>query len=98
LSIKINFWNLWSRYRPMFVLNTVVIMVMMGMGMVVPILPLYGRSFGVSTTLIGFLITSFGLARVITDLPAGIWLEKYGRRIILIGGPFILKHRRTVNI
>lgn len=36
------------------------------------------------------MITSFGLARMITDLPAGIWLEKYGRLVILAGGPLIL--------
>jgi multidrug resistance protein len=62
----------------------------MGMGMVGPILPLFGKTFGISTAMVGFLITSFGLARMVLDLPAGIISEKYGRRPVLIGGPFLL--------
>lgn len=76
--------------RFLLTLNVMVVLVMLGMGMVAPILPLYGKTFGVSTTLVGFLITSFGLARMIMDLPAGILSEKYGRRIVLIGGPLLM--------
>lgn len=62
---------------------------MLGQGMVTPILPLYGRSFGVSAAVVGLLITSFGLARVLTDLPAGYLSERYGAARLLLVGPAI---------
>ncbi|MBC7325698.1 MAG: MFS transporter, partial [Moorella sp. (in: Bacteria)] len=63
--------------------------VMLGQGMVTPILPLYGRSFGVSAAVVGLLITSFGLAQVLTDLPAGYLSERYGAAKLLLVGPAI---------
>lgn len=58
--------------------------------MVSPILPLFGRTFGVSTTMIGFLITSFGLARMMLDLPAGVLAHRFGRRPVLVAGSALL--------
>jgi MFS transporter, DHA1 family, multidrug resistance protein len=62
---------------------------MMGFGMIVPIIPLYGRTFEVSTAMIGLLVTSFGVARLIFNLPAGRLADRIGRRKLLIAGPLI---------
>jgi len=48
-----------------------VMFVMVGMGLVSPILPQYARAFGVNITMVGLLITIFGVARLIVDIPAG---------------------------
>ena len=62
----------------------------MGIGLVSPILPQYAKTFGVNMTMIGMLITIFGLARIIVDIPAGKLTDKFGRRPILIVGPLIV--------
>lgn len=64
-------------------------LVMAGQGVVSPILPLYADEFGVGTTLIGMTITMFAIARLIFNVPAGMIADRFGRRVILIGGPAI---------
>ena len=66
-----------------------VALMMMGIGLISPILPQYARSFGVNITMVGLLITSFGLARIIVDIPAGRLTNSLGRRPVLILGPLI---------
>jgi MFS family permease len=63
---------------------------MMGIGIVSPILPQYARTFGVNTTMVGLLVTGFAGARLLADMPAGRLAEARGRRPVLIAGPLIL--------
>ena len=74
----------------LFILCTEVIVMMMGIGIVGPILPHYARLFGVNIAMIGLLITVFGVARIVMDVPAGRMTEHFGRRPILISGPLVL--------
>ncbi|MGH7545157.1 MAG: MFS transporter, partial [Gemmatimonadota bacterium] len=69
-----------------FALGVQVFLLMLGVGIVAPILPLYAREFGVSVTAVGFLITVFGIARIGTDVPTGRLAERVGRRPLLVGG------------
>lgn len=65
------------------------VLVMAGQGVVGPVLPIYADNFGVSTAVVGLTFTSFGLARLLLNIPAGIWADKVGRRALLIGGPLL---------
>lgn len=65
------------------------VLVMAGQGVVGPVLPLYARDFGVSTAVVGLTFTAFGLARLVLNIPAGIWADRGGRRSLLIGGPLV---------
>ena len=60
-----------------------------GQGMIAPILPLYADSLGLSTVTIGLVISAFGLARFMTNVPTAILAQRFGRRLPLIAGPFI---------
>lgn len=65
------------------------VLVMAGQGVVGPVLPLFARDFGVSAAVVGLTFTAFGLARLLLNIPAGIWADRRGRRFLLVGGPLI---------
>ena len=59
----------------------------LGFGAIVPAVPLYARSFGVSLTAIGLTIAGYGLARLLSSLPAGQISDRFGRtHALAIGG------------
>ena len=59
----------------------------LGFGAVIPVLPLYAKSFGVSQTAIGATVAVYGVARVFLGLPTGKAADLLGRRTALaIGG------------
>lgn len=64
-------------------------LVMVGQGVVSPVLPLYAKDFGVGATMVGLTLTVFALARLILNVPAGLIADLYGRRVLLIGGPIL---------
>jgi len=68
-----------SIYIPSF-FNTV------GMSIVSPVLPVYAKSFGVSFALASLAITIYALGRFITDIPAGIAADRFGRRNMMLVG------------
>jgi MFS family permease len=59
----------------------------LGFGSVVPVLPLYARSFGVSQAAIGVAVAAYGLARFLVAVPVGQLADRLGRRTALaLGG------------
>ncbi|MDX1434551.1 MAG: MFS transporter, partial [Gammaproteobacteria bacterium] len=57
-----------------------------GFGGIVPVLPLYARSFEVSHSSIGLTIAVYGLARFVVAVPAGQLADRLGRRGTLAMG------------
>jgi MFS family permease len=66
-------------YLPSFVLA-------FGTGMLVPVLPLYARSFGASYGMIGLALASQGIGNLIGDIPAGILLGRIGHKRAMLAG------------
>lgn len=54
------------------------LLVNLGTGMVLPILPLFARSFGVDYGEAGLLVAAFYFARLVFDLAAGVVLDRLG--------------------
>lgn len=80
----------WFRQnQELVVLCGATFLVMAGQGVVSPILPLYANEFGVSATMVGLTLTVFAFARLILNVPAGIIADRYGRRVLLVGGPLL---------
>ncbi len=60
----------------------------LGQGIVVPILPLLVRSFGMTAAMVGIAVSAFGLARVFANIPAGFLTRQQGFRFVMILGAF----------
>ncbi len=59
----------------------------LGFGTIVPVVPLYAESFGVSAAAVGLTIAIYGLARFLVNVPAGSFADRSGRRWTLaVGG------------
>ena len=61
----------------------------LGFGGIVPSLPLYAKSFGVSASAIGLAIAVYGLARFVIAVPSGQFADRFGRRPALALGGLI---------
>lgn len=87
--MKLGFPNLGSSGAVLLVLAVEVFIIMLGLGLANPILPLYAQSFGVGAAAVGSLVTVFGVARIFVNIPAGHWTERFGRRRLLVLGPLV---------
>ncbi|MGE3270657.1 MAG: MFS transporter [Chloroflexota bacterium] len=61
----------------------------LGFGSIVPVVPLYARTFDVPLSAIGLTIAAYGLARFLVGLPAGLVSDSLGRRHALALGGLI---------
>lgn len=62
---------------------------MIGQGVINPVMPLYVKSFGISVTLVGVAVGAFGFARLTSNIPIGYVAQRYGTRVLLVGGPLV---------
>lgn len=72
--------------RDVIVLGVIAFFVMVGFGVVVPVLPVYVRSFGVGYVEIGAVISAFALMRFVFSPFCGRLIDWAGERIILSTG------------
>jgi len=72
--------------RDVFVLGIVAFFVMVGFGVVVPVLPVYARSFGVDHALVGAVLSAFAAMRLLASPFVGRMLDLAGERIVLSVG------------
>jgi len=64
--------------------------IMMGFGIVSPILPLYARSFGVGLDAVGVLIAAFSVTRLAVDPFTGAIIDRLGERNAVIVGAVVV--------
>jgi MFS family permease len=61
-----------------------------GAGILVPTLPLYADTFGVSLSLVSVAVAAAGLGTLIGDVPSGMMLERIGRKPVMVAGTLCL--------
>jgi MFS family permease len=61
----------------------------LGSGIIVPALPTLARSFGVSFGVASSLITVFLIGNVAGTIPTGWFVDRFGRRLVMILGPLL---------
>jgi DHA1 family multidrug resistance protein-like MFS transporter len=64
--------------------------VILGVSIISPVLPQYALSFSIPMALIGWAISSFALARMFMDVPAGFLADRFGRKGNMIVGLILI--------
>ncbi|QJU55002.1 MFS transporter [Herbiconiux sp. SALV-R1] len=72
--------------RDVVVLGVVAFFVMLGFGVVIPVLPVYVRSFGVGYLEVGAVVSAFAVMRLIANPFVGKLLDVAGERVVLAVG------------
>ena len=61
-------------------------LIRLGSGLLIPILPLYAKSFDISYGVVGLVLAADGLGHLIGDLPAAVVLNRIGRKMAMLLG------------
>ena len=61
----------------------------LGIGLIIPVLPTIMNEMGISGKVVGYLTASFALTQLIFSIFAGKWVDKFGRKIMIVLGLFI---------
>jgi DHA1 family multidrug resistance protein-like MFS transporter len=72
--------------RMVITLSTFVFLVMMGLSLISPILPLYAMEFGASVFMVSMLVAGFAITRMLLDLPAGLLGSRYHPKSLMLFG------------
>ena len=73
-----------------YITTAVGFFVAVGYGLIVPAIPLFAKSFGVNNTAIGLIVSTFAFARFSTGFAVGKVVEKFGERLTLGIGLFLV--------
>lgn len=76
--------------RDSFLLAVSLFLIIAATNILTPLLPDIRNDFGVSIATAGVIVGSYGLARLVTDLPAGFLLDRIGHRRLTIAGLVLL--------
>ncbi|WP_371741841.1 MFS transporter [Herbiconiux sp. VKM Ac-2851] len=72
--------------RDVMVLGVIAFFVMLGFGVVVPVLPVYVRSFGVGYLEVGAVVSAFAVMRLVANPFVGKLIDLLGERVVLAVG------------
>ena len=76
--------------REVLVLGLIAFCVAVGFGVLVPVLPVFARSFGVGNFEVGAVISAFALMRLVSSPLCGRLIERWSERVIMATGIFIV--------
>ena len=67
-----------------------------GVGALLPALPLYAQSIGLSGSANGVVLSAPALAMLLLNLPAGKLVDSWGRKQMMVAGMLIIAFRRVL--
>jgi MFS family permease len=76
--------------REVYVLGLIAFCVAVGFGVLVPVLPVFARSFGVSKLEVGAVISAFALMRLVSSPFCARLINVWGERIVMAVGIYIV--------
>jgi MFS family permease len=76
--------------REIYVLGLIALCVAVGFGVLVPVLPVFARNFGVGNFEVGAVISAFALMRLVSSPFCGRLINTFGERIVMAVGIFIV--------
>lgn len=76
--------------RDVLVLGVVAFCVAVGFGVLVPVLPVFARSFGVDDFAVGAVVSVFAMLRLATSPSVGAMIGRLGERVVMSAGIFVV--------
>ncbi len=76
--------------REVYVLGLIAFCVAVGFGVLVPVLPVYAKSFGVDNFAVGAVVSAFAAMRLVTSPFCGRLINTFGERVVMATGIFIV--------
>ena len=76
--------------REVYVLGLIAFCVAVGFGVLVPVLPVFARSFGVDNFAVGAVVSAFAALRLVTSPFCGRLIDTFGERLVMAVGIFIV--------
>jgi MFS transporter, DHA1 family, multidrug resistance protein len=78
-----------AEHRVLLVVCMVIMVNQLGFGIVVPVTPIYARTFGVNEAAIGLVVAVYGLGRFLFSVPVGQAADRFGRKQVILGGTLL---------
>lgn len=79
------------------IISAVGFLVSFGFSLLTPVLPLYALTFGVDLAMVGVLVGSIGITKVVLDIPAGIISDSIGTKRFMVLGLIIVTASAIVS-
>ena len=73
-------------FRSTLLISIVGFLVSFGFSLLTPVLPLYALTFGIDLAMVGILVASIGITKVVLDIPAGVVSDRVGTKRFMILG------------
>lgn len=61
----------------------------LGIGLVIPVMPSFIKELGLNGEIMGYLVAAFALAQLIASPFTGVWVDKVGRKPMIVFGLFL---------
>src|SRR5258708_24791515 len=75
-----------QRFKLLLPVYVPTLLLSLGQGVLLPTLPLYAKSLGVSFALVSVAVGAPAVGTLLADLPSGVLLERVGRRPAMLFG------------
>ncbi|HKZ92042.1 MAG TPA: MFS transporter [Candidatus Limnocylindrales bacterium] len=86
--LRVSAWL--RRWGPLLPLLVAELIVMIGFGALLPVLPLYVQEQGISATQLGLIVAAWPIAKLISEPIAGWWADRHWRKPQMVAGLVIL--------